>query len=307
MSDFVLVGARSGLEMAESIAAALGTGVLKSRVQPFADGEMEVALQGSVSGKRVAVVQTFAAPVHDSIMELLMLVDAVRRGGAEHITAVVPYLGYSRQDREVRPGVAVSAEVVARMMESSGVDRMVTVDVHSARVSGNYGIPFENVSAMTVLAQRAARALQGERICVVSPDAGGMGRAEHFAKILAQMGAEVGVAMVEKERSGPNVVSSARLVGLVEGCHCVLVDDMIDTAGTLCAAAAVLRDGGAGAVSASAVHGLFNGPAVERLLGQGFAHLWVTDTLPLREEVGNLSTLETVSVAGILAKEVMSG
>lgn len=302
MAQTLILSGRAGQALAHTLARSLHATELKNTVREFADGEMEVELSGSVKGARVLVVQTFPAPVHEALMELLMLVDAAQRGGATHITAVLPYLAYSRQDREIRPGVAVSADVLARLLQAAGVDAVTTVDIHSARVEMNYKIPFTNLSAMELLAATAAKALQGERICVVSPDSGGMVRAQGFAHALRAAGAEASVAMIDKVRATPNQVASATLVGQVEGCHCVLVDDMIDTAGTLCAAAAALREGGAAAVSAAAVHGLFNGPAVERLMGQGFTHLWVTDTLPLREDAGELKTLKTVPVAGLLAR-----
>lgn len=300
----VLLCGRAGREFGERLASALGIACVASKVRTFADGEMEVTLGGQVKGARVLLVQTFGAPVQDALMELLLLADAARRSGAEEICAVVPYLGYSRQDRAPRPGAAVSAEVVAKMLEAAGIDRMVTVDVHSSRVAGAYGIPFESVSAMEVLAARIGKKLAGARICVVSPDAGGMPRAELVTDILRRQGAEAAVVMVEKRREEANVVASARLLGNVEGCACVLVDDMIDTAGTLCAAAQVVREGGASSVSAAVVHGLFNGPAVEKLMGLGLDALWVCDTLPLREEVRALTALEVVEVAGVVKRVI---
>lgn len=299
----VLVCSPAAAAFGRAMGAALAAENASCHVVKFADGEMEVTVQPeALAGARVLIVQTFLPAVHDGVMELALMADAARRAGAAEVVAVLPYMAYSRQDRAAKPGVAVSAGVLARILEACGFFRVVTVEVHSPRVAGNYHVVFESVGVMEAMAKRAAKVLRGERVCVVSPDAGGMERAEAFAAVLEKEGLEVNVAMVEKRRDKANEVASARLLGNVKDCHCVLVDDMIDTAGTLCAAAEVVREGGARGVSASAVHGLFNGKALDRLLLAGFEHLWVSDTLPLREEMHMVSGLEAVPVAEVVAK-----
>ncbi|MBI1309515.1 MAG: ribose-phosphate diphosphokinase [Proteobacteria bacterium] len=287
---------------ARDLAQALGCGVVEATVQRFADGELAVRVEGDVQGETVAAIGCGALPIHDHLMEILLLGDAAKRQGAAKVCGVVPYLPYARQDREVLPGTAVSAAVVGGVL-AAAFDEVLTMDIHSEAALRFLGQRGKSVSALPLLARTVAEGMPDRPLCVVAPDAGSMARAEAFAGALRAAGVkEVAMAMVDKRRERANEVASATLVGEVGGQHCVLVDDMIDTAGTLCAAADALQAGKAASVSAAAVHGVLSGPAVRRLMGAGFERIWLGDTLPLGDEAKSLRALRVVPVAGVVAK-----
>jgi ribose-phosphate pyrophosphokinase len=297
----VVIAGRSGKVLGEQIAWGLGGYLHPVKVASFADGEIEIELEASIRGRHVFIVQTLATPIHDSMMELVLLIDACRRASAAEITLVVPYLAYSRQDRKARPRAPISAKVVARMLETAGADRMITFDLHSGQVQGFYEIPCDNLPGAAVLAPFVKKALLGDNVCVVATDVGGMDRARRFA---ARLGDEIPLAVVDKRRVKANEVASATVIGDVAGMHCILIDDMIDTAGTLMAAADALRSANASAVSMVVTHGLFNGEAVRRVAGAGLQNLWVTDSLPQKEDVLGLRGVTVVSVAGLLMQVI---
>jgi ribose-phosphate pyrophosphokinase len=295
----VILSGSSGRNLAENIAWALGSYVYPLQVGRFADGEVEVEIGASLRNRKVFIVETCAAPVHDSIMEIMLLVDACRRASAAEITVVAPYLAYSRQDRKARPRSPISAKVVADMLEGVGVDRLMTFDLHSGQVQGFYNIPCDNLPGASVLAPEVGKMLMGDDICIVSTDLTGLPRAKAFARRLEQ---DVDIAVVDKRRAKGSTVAETAVLGDVNGRHCILIDDMIDTATTLVAAADVLRGAGASAISMVATHGLFSGDAVRRVAGMGLQNLWVTDTLPQKEEISGLRGVKIVSVASLLAE-----
>lgn len=285
--------------LAENVAWALGTYAHPVQVSRFADGEIGVELGASLRNRRVFILQTCAAPVHDHIMELMLMVDACRRASAAEITAVVPFLAYSRQDRKARPRSPISAKVLAKMLEGVGIDRLMTLDLHSGQVQGFYEVPCDNLPGAAVLAPEIGRGLLGDDVCVVATDLTGLQRARAFAKRLEQ---EVDLAVVDKRRAKGMQTPETAILGEVAGRHCILIDDMIDTAGTLVAAADALRAAGASAISMVATHGLFSGEAVRRVAGMGLQNLWVTDTLPQKEEITGLRGVKVITVAPLLAE-----
>lgn len=296
----VVMAGRSSNKLAEEIAWGLGGYIHPVKIERYADGEIGVELEASVRGRHVFIVQTMALPLHESLMELLLLVDACRRASAGEISLVIPYLAYSRQDRKARPRSAISAKVVARMLETVGADRVITFDLHSGQVQGFYEIPCDNLPAATVLAPAVKKALLGDDVCIVATDVNGLHRARNFARYLVESGdEELPLAVIDKRKARAGAGPEA-IMGPVEGRHCILVDDMIGTAGTLLDAANALRAANARAVSAVVTHGIFSGDAVRKLAGAGFQKLWLTDTLPISDDVRGLRGVEVVTIATLM-------
>ncbi|MDX9741380.1 MAG: ribose-phosphate pyrophosphokinase [Gammaproteobacteria bacterium] len=285
-------------QLARSIVSRLNLPLGKANVGRFSDGEVQVEIAENVRGKDVFIVQPTGNPTDNHLMELLLMVDAVRRASAARITAVIPYFGYSRQDRRPRSArVPISARVVADMITGVGADRVLTVDLHSDQIQGFFDIPVDNVYASPVLLTDIWRS-KYPRVIVVSPDVGGVVRARAMAKQLG--GADL--AIVDKRRPGPNIAKVMNIIGDVKGRSCVLLDDMVDTAGTLCEAARVLKEEGAASVVAYCTHPVLSGPAVERLTASVLDELVVTDTIPLRPETQACPKIRQLSVADMLAE-----
>ncbi len=284
--------------LAESIARHLGFPLGRLNVGRFSDGEAHVEVMENVRGRDVFIVQSTCPPVNDNLMELLVIADALRRASAARVTAVVPYYGYARQDRRPRAQrVAISAKLVANMITGAGVDRLLTIDLHADQIQGFFDIPVDNVYASPVLLHDAWR--QGyENMIVVSPDVGGVVRARALAKRLN----DSDLAIIDKRRPKPNEAKVMHIIGDVEGKTCLLVDDMIDTAGTLCQAVGALKDQGALKVVAYITHPLLSGPAVERIDNSVLDELVVTDTIPLRDDARACTKIRQLSVAEMLAE-----
>lgn len=300
----VVIGGRSSSKLAEEIAWGLGGYVHPVNIERYPDGEIGVELKATVRGRHVFIVQTMALPVHESLMELVLLADACRRASAREMTLVVPYMAYSRQDRKAQPRSAISAKVVARMLETVGADRVVTFDLHSGQVQGFYEIPCDNLPGAAVLAEAVKKTLLGDDVCVVATDVNGLHRARSFASRLVEEGDdELPLAVVDKRKARAGAGAEA-VMGPVAGRHCILVDDMVGTAATLMDAAQALRAANASAVSAVVTHGIFSGDAVRKIAGAGFQKLWLTDTLPIVEDVRGLRGVEVVTVAGLLVKVI---
>lgn len=286
-------------ELAEKIVNELGIPLGDADVDQFSDGEIRVEINENVRGRDVFVLQSTCAPTNDNIMEMLLMVDALHRASAGRITAVVPYFGYSRQDRRVRSArVPISAKIVADMMASVGVDRMLTVDLHSEQIQGFFDIPVDNVYGSPVLLSDIEQQ-QFEDLIVVSPDIGGVVRARAVAKQL-----DIDLAIIDKRRPAANVAEVMNLIGDVEDRTCLLVDDMVDTAGTLCNAAAALKRYGAKKVLAYCVHPVLSGPALERIQKSDLDELVVTDSIPLSEEAKNSPCVRQLSLSNMLAEAV---
>ena len=283
--------------LAAEICQMMGTKLGESEVKSFADGEVSVSLYETVRGSDVFVVQSTCKPVNDNLMELLVMIDALRRASAGRITAVIPYFGYARQDRKVSPRAPISAKLVSDFLTVAGAQRIVTVDLHAGQIQGFFNCPVDNLYARPVLLKKLS-ALSGE-IVMVSPDAGGVERARSFAKKM-----DASLAVIDKRRDRPNQVAEMHIVGDVAGKTAVLVDDMIDTAGTICTAANILMEGGAKEVYACATHAVLSGPACERLNDSPFKEIIVTDTIPLGEHAAQCEKLRVASIAGVLAKSI---
>ena len=287
-------------ELARRIASHLHISLGKATVQTFSDDEISVEIEETVRGREVFIVQPTCKPTNDHIMELLVMVDALRRASAERVTAVVPYFGYSRQDRRPRSSrVPITAKVVANMIESVGVDRILTVDLHADQIQGFFNIPVDNVYASPILLGDVWRQ-RHPNLLVVSPDVGGVVRARALAKRLG----DADLAIIDKRRPKANVAKVMNIIGDVEGKNCVLVDDLVDTAGTLCNAAKALKEHGAVSVSAYCTHPVLSGPAIDNISGSQLDELVVTDTIPLTPEAEACDKIRQLSIATMLAETI---
>jgi len=272
----------------------------KAKVGRFSDGEVMIEVQENVRGKDVFVLQSICSPPNDNLMEVLVLVDALKRASASRVTAAIPYMGYARQDR--RPGsarVPITAKVVANMLVSVGVDRVLTMDLHSEQIQGFFDLPVDNIySAPILLGDIWKRDFRN--LVVVSPDVGGVVRARALAKRL-----EADLAIIDKRRPRPNVANVMHIIGDVSGRTCVIVDDMVDTANTLCAAAKALKEHGAERVLAYCTHPVLSGNAVEHIAHSAIDELVVTDTIPLSEDAEKCKRIRVLSIAGLLAETML--
>jgi ribose-phosphate pyrophosphokinase len=282
------------LEIARHLMVPLG----KASVSRFSDSEITVELLEIVRGRDIFIVQPTCSPANDHLMELLVMVDACRRASAARITAVIPYFGYARQDRRPRAmRVPITAKLIANMIASAGVDRVLTVDLHSDQIQGFFDIPVDNVYASPVLLGDAWKQMY-ENLVVVSPDVGGVVRARALAKRLD----DADLAIIDKRRPRANESEVMNIIGEVEGKSCILIDDLVDTAGTLCHAAEALKEAGAKKVAAYITHAVLSGPAIERITKSDLDELVVTDTIPLRDAARACPKIRQLSVAGLLAE-----
>jgi ribose-phosphate pyrophosphokinase len=285
-------------QLAQDIARYMQVPLGRAHVGRFSDGEVTAELMENVRGRDVFIVQPTCPPANDHLMELLVMVDACRRASAARITAVIPYFGYARQDRRPRATrVAITAKAVANMLAGVGVHRVLTVDLHADQIQGFFDIPVDNVYSSPVLLGEVWKQ-KYEDLVVVSPDVGGVVRARAIAKRLD----DADLAIIDKRRPRANVSEVMNIIGEVEDKSCVLVDDMVDTAGTLCQAATALKDHGARRVAAYITHAVLSGPAVERIDGSVLDELVVTDTIPLRGNAQGCGKIRQLSVAGLLAE-----
>ena len=284
-------------KLAEDVALHLGTRLGRATVGRFSDGEIMVEILEHVRGKDVFVLQSTCAPANDSLMEVLVMVDALKRASAGRITAALPYMGYARQDRRPRSArVAITAKVVADMLTGVGVDRVLTMDLHADQIQGFFAIPVDNIYASPILLADVSRC-NYPNLVVVSPDVGGVVRARALAK---QMDADL--AIIDKRRPKPNVAKVMNIIGEVAGRTCLIMDDMVDTANTLCEAANALKEKGAERVIAYCTHPVLSGPAIGRIENSALDELVVTDTIPLREEARACKRIRQLSVAALMAE-----
>lgn len=273
-----------------------------SRITHFSDGEVFVEIQDNVRGKDVYVIQPTSAPVNDNLMELLIMTDALKRASAGSITAVIPYFGYARQDRKVAPRTPITAKLVSDLITKAGVNRLLSMDLHAGQIQGFFDVPFDHLFALPVFLEHLGPKVKksgAEAAVVVSPDAGGVERARAYAKRLG-----VDLAIVDKRRARANVSEVMNIIGEIEGRDCILVDDMIDTAGTLTQAAAALVDRGARSVIAAATHPVLSGPAIERIVRSPINEVLVSDTIPLSAAAVATGRFTVVSVAGLLGEAI---
>ncbi len=286
--------------LATKICGALGCPVGKAAVNRFSDGETDLQIEENVRGADVFIVQSTSMPVDQNIMELLLMIDAAKRASAQRITPVLPYYGYARQDRKDRPRKPISARLIANLIQRAGADRVLTLDLHAAQIQGFFDVPVDHLFAAPVFIDFFDS--NGSRnFTVVSPDAGGVERARAFAKRL-----NAPLAIIDKRRTDVNVAEVMHIIGDVAGQDCLMVDDLIDTAGTLVKGAEALMAQGAASVTACATHAVLSGPAVERIENSQIQQVIVTDSIPLRDEARRCSRIKVLSVAALLARAIQS-
>ena len=287
-------------QLARDIVEKLNIPLGKALVGSFSDGEIQVEIQENVRGRDVFVIQPTGRPTNDNIMELMIMIDALRRASAYRITAVIPYFGYSRQDRRVRSmRVPISAKVVANMISNIGADRMLTVDLHADQIQGFFDVPVDNVYASPVLLGDIYKQKYPD-LMVVSPDVGGVVRARAVAKQLD----DADLAIIDKRRPQANEAQVMHIIGEVQGRTCIIVDDLVDTAGTLCKAAQALKEHGAKSVIAYATHPVLSGNALENIEASVLDELVVTDTVPLEEKIQACTRIRQLTVSGLLAETI---
>jgi ribose-phosphate pyrophosphokinase len=290
----------SNVSLAQEICGHLSVKLSDAKVRTFSDGEVLVEIGDNVRGRDVYVIQSTCAPANNHLMELLIMVDALKRSSAARINAVVPYFGYARQDRKVAPRAPITAKLVADLMSVAGIDRLLTMDLHAGQIQGFFDIPVDHLYAAPVMLEEIRKFVpSSENLVVVSPDAGGTERARAFGKRL-----NAGLAIIDKRRSGPNVSEVMHIIGDVKGKTCVIIDDMIDTAGTLCAAAQALQAAGAGEVFACATHGVLSGPALERIENSPLQQVIVCNTIPTQDKLDKCSKLTGASVSKLLSEAI---
>ena len=300
MRRIVLVSGTSNPHLSKKISEFLDVPLVNPQLRRFANGEIYCEIEKNVRGADVFVIQSTCTPVNENLMELLIIVDALKRASANSITAVVPHYGYSRQDRKSSPRTPITAKLCADMMTVAGCSRVVTMDLHAGQIQGFFNIPFDNIFASPVLLEWVQKNLDMKNLITVSPDAGGVERVRYYAK---RMNADL--ALIDKRRTGPNVAEAMNVIGDVTGKDCIIIDDMIDTAGTLVQAAKALRKNGAGKIYAAATHPVFSDPAIQRISEcSELEAVIVTDTIPLSEAARKCEKIKVVTVADILAKAI---
>jgi len=299
-NNLVLFSGNSNPELANKIAKKLNTSLGKALVDKFSDNELNIRVDEHVRGKDVFILQSTCFPANDNLMELIILIDALRRSSASRITAVIPYFGYARQDRRVRSErVPISAKLVADMLQSAGADRILTIELHSDQIQGFFNVPVDNVYGTKVIHNHIDKSLYKDQI-IVSPDVGGVVRARALAKLLD----DADLAIIDKRREKENSSQVMNVIGDVEGKTCILVDDIIDTAGTICNAADALKQKGANKVISYATHAVLSGPAIERISNSKLDELIVTDTIPLSENASKLEKIKIISMDETLSEAI---
>lgn len=298
-NNLKLLAGNSNRGIAEAIATSMKKKLCAATVTRFSDAETWVEIEENVRGADCFVIQSTSQPANENLMELLIMVDALKRASADRITAVIPYYGYARQDRKVSPRTPISGKLVADLLTAAGVHRVLTVDLHAGQIQGFFNIPVDHLFAKPVLIQHLRERFPRDNVVVVAPDAGGAERARSFAKLL-----EAPMAMIDKRRPRPNVSEVMNLIGDVEGRNAVIVDDIIDTGGTMVKAAEALRNKGAANVYACCTHAVLSGPAISRLHESMIEELIVTDTISLAPNAEKCSKIRVLSIAGLLGDAI---
>jgi ribose-phosphate pyrophosphokinase len=299
--DFLVFAGNSNRPLAEGITKRLGQRLGDATVSKFSDGEIFIRINESVRGRDVFLIQSTSAPAEVHMMEMMIMVDALKRASANSITAVMPYFGYARQDRTTEPRVPITAKLVANLLTTSGIDRIVTMDLHAGQIQGFFDIPVDNLYATPIITgYLKEKGHFGDEYVVLSPDAGGVPRARGYAKIL-----DTSLAIIDKRRTGPNVAKAMHVVGDVKGKKVIIIDDMIDTAGTLTEAASAVIEQGAKSVIAAATHGVLSGPALERIINSKLEEVVITDTINSSKEVLNNGKIKVLSTANLFAESIL--
>ena len=299
IENLAIFAGNANPDLAQEVARYLGSSIGKALVNSFSDGEVNVEILDNVRGQDIYVIQPTCAPAEKNLMELLVMIDALKRSSADRVTAVLPYFGYARQDRRPRTArVAITAKLVADMICVAGADRALTMDLHADQIQGFFNIPVDNIYAAPVLNSELYRH-EPENLLVVSPDVGGVVRARAMAK---QLNAEL--AIIDKRRPRANEAKVMHIIGEIEGRNCVLMDDMVDTAGTLCEAASALKQAGAVQVKACCTHPVLSGQALQRINESELDEVVVTNSIPLSEEAKVCSKIRQISISGLLAESI---
>lgn len=293
-----LLAGNSNRELAEAIAKELNLSVAAAEVGKFSDGEIAISLPNTVRGKDIFIIQSTSSPVNDNLMELMIMIDACKRASAGRITAVMPYFGYARQDRKARPRDPITAKLVADLLTTAGADRILTMDLHAAQIQGFFEIPVDHLYGAPLLA-RYYKNKMNEDWVVVSPDVGSVARARNFASRV-----NAPIAIVDKRRPKANAIEVMNIIGDVKGKKCLMVDDMIDTAGTICQGAEALMKNGAAEVYACCSHGVLSGPALDRIEKSAIKELAILNTIDMPEHIKNHPKIKVLSVAKIFAKAI---
>lgn len=293
-----LLAGNSNAPLAKKISEELGIPLSAAEVGKFSDGEISLTLPDTVRGKDIFIIQSTSAPVNDNLMELMIMIDACKRASAGRITAVVPYFGYARQDRKARPRDPITAKLVADILTTAGANRIMTMDLHAAQIQGFFEIPVDHLYGAPLLAKYWKDKMDEDWV-VVSPDVGSVGRARNFASRV-----NASIAIVDKRRPKANAIEIMNVIGDVAGKKCLMVDDMIDTAGTICQGAEALVKNGAKEVYACCTHGVFSGPAMERITNSPIKELVVLDTIDMPEEVKSNPKIKLLSVAKTFARAI---
>jgi ribose-phosphate pyrophosphokinase len=299
MNSIQVFAGNASTALADAICAHLGVTRGRADVKRFSDGEIFVEIHDNVRGADVFVVQSTSTPGNDHLMEMLLMLDAFKRASAARVTAVVPYYGYARQDRKVSPRVPISAKLVADLIVTAGASRVMTMELHAGQIQGFFNVPVDNLYSNPVLLPHISQAVKGMPIAVVSPDAGGVERARAYAKRL-----DATLAIIDKRRVRANQVEEMRIIGDVTGCAAVIIDDMIDTAGTVCAAAEAIIEAGAKRVLACTTHGVLSGPALDRISKSKLDTVISTDTIAHSEAVRSNPKIQIVTVAPFIAEAI---
>jgi len=271
----------------------------KISAKTFSDGETQIEIHENIRGRDVFILQSTCTPVNDNLMQLLIIMDALRRASAKRITAVIPYYGYGRQDRKVKPRVPITAKLVADLITTAGADRVVSLDLHAGQIQGYFNIPVDNLYAAPLLLKYIRNHFNNHDVVIVSPDAGGVERARAFAKRLS-----ASLAIIDKRRDAPNIAEAMNIIGEVKGKTAIILDDMVDTAGTLTQAASALKKRGTAKVYACCTHPVLSGPAIERIDKSPIDQLVVTNTIPLNEKAKKCSKIVVLSVADLLGETI---
>ena len=299
-SQLVVFSGRSNPRFASVVCEELAIELGRLEVVRFSDGELSVEISENVRGRDVFVLQSTCAPGNDHLMELLIVLDALRRSSAERVTAVLPYFGYARQDRKLKPRVPITAKLVADLLTAAGATRVLTMDLHAGQIMGFFNIPVDNLNALPVLLPYIREKYRSDNLVIVSPDMGGVERARYMATRLDN----AAIAIIDKRRSGPNQVAEMKVVGDVGGKECLIVDDMVDTGGTLVKAAEALLKEGATRVAACAAHPVLSGNALERLQNSALEEVIVSDSIPVPRSA-QCAKLKVLSVAPLFAEAIM--
>jgi len=297
--ELKIFAGNSNPPLAREICQYLKVPLGKATVETFSDGESKVEVKENVRGGDVFVIQSTCAPGNDNLMEMLLMFDAFKRASAKRITAVIPYFGYARQDRKVAPRVPISAKLVADLITTAGASRILTMDLHSGQIQGFFNIPVDNLYATPVLLQYIQRHLKRSEVAIVSPDAGGVERARDFATRL-----NASLAIIDKRRSGPNVVAEMNIIGEVKGQTAILLDDMVDTAGTLTMAAEALKREGAKRIFGCCTHAVLSGPAIRKIDESPMEELIVTNSIPLQPTAAKCKKIKMLSVAHLIGEAI---